>query len=465
MLDLFIILSYFAVTLLVSVRPGKETVTVTSFSVANRNYSTLMMVAAVCSTLVASENVMYISQKIFEMGLLYIAIVVALPLNCILVSYGIIPRFSHIAYKKYISAGSLIGGFYDQKSRVITGLAAALYCMGSVGAQVCAISYFCNYFLGFPHFTGIALGASVMTLYSIFGGIRSVAFTDLMQFAMLIAIIPVTASIGVQVLGWKSLLANLPEGHFTFHLPKGDTTLQYINLFFVFLIPALDPALIQRFLMARDTKQMGDFMKITSVLLATFLACISMIGLTVLAMAPETAPANVFLYFINQLLPTGLRGFAVAGTLAVIISTGDSFLKTGSISLVHDVLQPLLGNRLADSTQLKLIRYVTIGIGLGSVFAALTSKGIMEIILIFCNFWMPVVTIPLYLTLWGFRGTPQGFMAASLSGLATAVGWMVSESSFGFGGLIPAMAVNLAIFLIVSTLTRPTKRIPRNLVQ
>jgi SSS family solute:Na+ symporter len=460
MLDLFIILSYLAVTLILSVRAGKETVTMAGFSVANRNYSTLMMVAAVCTTLVASENVMYISQKIFEMGLLYIAVVVALPLNCLLVSYAVIPRFSHVAYKKYISAGSLIGDFYDQRARVITGLAATLYCMGSVGAQACAISCFCDYFLGLPHFTGIALGAGMITLYSVFGGIRSVAFTDLVQFAMLIAIIPVTASIGAKVLGWKSLLASLPEGHLRFHLPEGETTLQYISLFFIFLIPALDPALIQRFLMSKDTKQMGHFMKITSLLLAIFLAFISMIGLTVLAMAPETAPANVFLYFINQLLPTGLRGFALAGTLAVIISTGDSFLKTGSIALVHDVLQPLLGNRLRDGTQLKLIRYVTVGIGIGSIFAALTSSGIMEIILIFCNFWMPVVTIPLYLTLWGFRGTPQGFIAASLSGLATAVGWMISESRFGFEGLIPAMAVNLAIFVIVSKLTRSKEAPP-----
>ncbi len=425
------------------------------FSVAKRNYNTTVMVATTCATLVAAENVMYASQRVFEIGILYAVVALGIPLSNFVTAYLVIPRLAYIPYKKFISVGDLIGSFYGKKAKIITGLAAAVFCLGSVGGQVCAIGYFCDYFLGLPHFTGIVLGAGIITIYSSFGGIKSVTLTDVIQFAMLLVIIPVTSSIGVQMFGWKFLLSHIPADHLNLTVPLGENALDYMSLFIIFLIPGLNPALIQRFLMSKDTHQMKDFMKITGCLGIAFLFCVAMIGLTVLAMAPETSSSNVFPYFINQLLPTGLRGFAVAGMLAVIMSTADSFLNTGSICFVHDFLEPLIGKTWDDAKQLRLTRYVTVLIGLGSIFASLTSDHIMEVILIFCNFWMPVVTIPLYLTLFKFKGTSQGFIAASLSGLATAIGWMISESSFGFGGLVPAMIVNAIVFVVVSKLTRP----------
>ncbi len=454
MIDLMIVLAYLVITLIVGIKAGKNTNTMTDFSVARRNYNTTVMVATTCATLVASENVMYASQRVFEIGILYAVVALGIPLAGLVSAYLIVPRFAYIPYKKYLSVGDLIGSFYGEKSKIITGLAATLFCIGSVGGQVCAIGYFCGYFLGLPHFTGIVLGAGIITIYSAFGGIKSVTFTDVIQFGMLVSIIPVTASIGVQIFGWKGLLAGIPESYLSLTIPSGENVFSYISLFIIFILPGLDPALVQRFLMSRNSTQMCEYMKITSFLGIAFLFSITMIGLTVLAMAPEIESSNVFPYFVNQILPTGIRGFAVAGMLAVIMSTADSFLNTGSICFVNDVLQPLSGNRLKDKTQLKMTRYVTVFIGLGSIFAALTNTNIMEVILIFCNFWMPVVTVPLLLTLWRFRGTSQGFIAGSMSGLATAVGFMIADSSFGFGGLLPGMFVNLVVFIVVSKLTR-----------
>ncbi len=454
MIDLMIILAYLAITLVVGIKAGKNTNTMTEFSVARRNYNTTVMVATTCATAVAAENVMYASQRVFEIGILYTVVALGIPFSGLVSAYFVAPRFAYIPYKKYLSVGDLVGSFYGQKAKIITGLAATLFCIGSVGAQVCAIGYFCSYFLGLPHFIGIILGAGIVIIYSAFGGIKSVTLTDVIQFGMLISIIPVTASIGVQIFGWKGLLASIPQSHLSLAIPAGESVFDYMSLFIIFMMPGLNPALIQRFLMSRNSIQMSSFMRINALLCVALSFSITMIGLTVLAMAPDIESSNVFPYFMNQLLPTGIRGFAVAGMLAVIMSTADSFLNAGSICFVRDVLQPLSGNQLEDKTQLKITRYVTVFIGLGSILAALTSNRIMDIILIFENFWVPVVTVPLFLTLWNFKGSAQGFIAASLSGLLTAVGFMIANSSFGFGGLVPAMIVNFVVFIVVSKLTR-----------
>jgi solute:Na+ symporter, SSS family len=454
MIDLMIVLSYLAITLIVGIKAGKNTNTMTEFSVAGRNYNTTVMVATTCATLVASEDVMYASQKVFEIGILYTLVALGIPLAAFITAYFVIPRFAYIPYKKYISVGELIGSFYGEKAQIITGLAATLRSIGVIGGQVCAIGYCCDYFLGLSHFTGVILGAGILTVYSAFGGVKSVTLTDVMQFGMLLVIIPVTASIGVEIFGWKSFLAHLPPGHLSLSIPEGKSAWDYISLFIILSVPGLGPCLIQRFLMSRNTAQMKEFMKITGLLGILFLFSITMIGLAVVVMAPEVEPSKVFPYFVNQLLPVGIRGFAIAGMLAVIMSTADSFLNTASICLVHDVLGPLSKNTIDDKTQLKLTRYVTVAIGMSSIFATLTHHNIMDIVLIFGSFWLPVVTIPLFLTLWNFKGTSQGFIAASMSGLATALGFMVANSSFGFGGLVPGMVVNLVVFVVVSKLTR-----------
>ncbi len=454
MVDLMIILAYLAITLVVGIKAGKNTNTMTEFSVARRNYNTTVMVATTCATLVASEDVMYGAQRVFEVGVIYPLVALAIPLSSFLSAYLVVPRFAYIPYKKFISVGDLMASFYGKKAQVITGLAATVQCMGAVGGQVCAIGYFCDYFLGLPHFTGVLLGAGILITYSAFGGVKSVTLTDVVQFAMLIVIIPITASIGIQIFGWKSFLSSLPQEHIRLTIPPGEGALDYIALFMILMLPAFPPPIIQRFLMSRNTKQMKEFMNISGLLGVVFVFCIAMIGLTVLCMAPEVQSSNVFPYFINQLLPTGIRGFAVAGMLAVIMSTADSFLNTGSISLIHDVANTLMGGRLNDKTQLKLTRYVTVLIGIGAILASLTSVNIMSIVLTFGNFWGGTAWGPMILTLWGFKGTSQGFFAGALCGFATVIGWMISKSSFGFGGFIPSICVNVLVFIVVSKLTR-----------
>ncbi len=457
MLDLAIIFAYLIITLIVGIRAGKNTNTMTEFSVAKRNYNTTVMVATTCATLVASEDVMYGAQRVFEIGILYPLVALAIPLSSFLSAYLVVPRFAYVPYHRFISVGDLMGSFYGKKTQVITGLAATLQCMGAVGGQICAIGYFCDYFLGLPHCMGVLLGAGILIVYSAIGGVKSVTLTDVVQFAMLIVIIPNTASIGIQIFGWKSFLANLPPAHIRLTLPPGESTLDYIALFMILMLPAFPPPIIQRFLMSRDTQQMKKFMNISGILGVVFVFCVGMIGLTVLCMAPETPSSNVFPYFINQLLPTGLRGLAVSGMLAVIMSTADSFLNTGSISLVHDVVHNLKKGGLSDKTQLKLTRYVTVLIGIGAIVASFTSTNIMSIVLTFGNFWGGIAWGPMILTLWGFKGTSQGFCWGALAGLVTIVAWMISKSTFGFGGFLPSILVNVTVFIGVSLCTRKSR--------
>ena len=67
-----------------------------------------------------------------------------------------------------------------------------------------------------------------------------------------------------------------------------------------------------------------------------------LIGLGGIILFPHVEATDIMPHIIKEMLPTGLRGLAVAGVLGVVMSTLDSYLHAAGLILVHDVIDPLL---------------------------------------------------------------------------------------------------------------------------
>ena len=55
------------------------------------------------------------------------------------------------------------------------------------------------------------------------------------------------------------------------------------------------------------------------------------------AVYPSLNPAKAYMFFAIDTLPSGLRGFFLAGVLATILSTMDSYFNIASTSLSYDL--------------------------------------------------------------------------------------------------------------------------------
>ena len=74
--------------------------------------------------------------------------------------------------------------------RTVRHLASALivwYMIMLAASQMVALGRFLEGFLGWPYLGCLALGTAVVLAYSVAGGLRSVVFTDIVQFALLVA--------------------------------------------------------------------------------------------------------------------------------------------------------------------------------------------------------------------------------------------------------------------------------------
>lgn len=422
MLDISIIAGYLLLTLVVGICKGWTTKDMRDYSIAGRRYSNTILVATILATLIGGGSTLGATAKVYTVGITYLFVGLGGPINKLITAHYIAPRMAR--FYNMISVGDIMNSLYGKPGRVITGLAGTLLCIGMVGAQVMALGYLFHFFFGMPHMWGVLIGAGIVVIYTAFGGIRAVTATDSIQFGILIVAIPMVSTVAFhEVGGLPALIAALPADHLTI-FPNKAVTLQYLPVFLMFCIPYLNPAIIQRFLMAKNTRQIATSMRFAALLQVPLKMVIGIIALSALALYPNINPNLALPHLMNHILPAGIKGFAIAGMLAVIMSTADSYLNAGSITFVHDFVAPLSKKALSDAQELRLARVMGGIMGLFSIVAAISFHNIIDIVLFFNNFWGPIVVVPLIAGILGFRSNVNSFITGALVGSITVVTWI-----------------------------------------
>jgi len=456
MIDSVIIFTYFIVVLIIGIYKGRDIGTMRDFSIADKKYTLPVMVATISATDIGSGSTFGIVESVFSSGIVFILIAFGSPINLMIVSRFFAHRLEK--FQDCISVGDIMARFYGKSAQIMTGILGTLYCAAAVGAQVSAIGLIVQYFFQIPYLLGVLVGIGIVIIYSSFGGIRAVTATDVIQFAVLIIAIPMVCNIGLNLVGgYQQLFSKLPPHLIS--LPSEPTSIiRYFFIFLAFAIPFLDPATMQRILMGRDIRQIQHSFQIAAWIGVPFFFLTGLIGLTAVVLNPNLDPNMALPHLINTILPFGLKGLAVAGLLAVVMSTADSYLNAGGIALVHDVIKPIYADRLNEKRELFLAKFLTFALGLLAAIVALNFQSIMGIILFSLNFWGPLVVFPLYVGLFGFESNKINLYVSAAFGVATfAIWYLFIGPKTGIDALIPSMAANAIGFFISMSITQGNK--------
>jgi SSS family solute:Na+ symporter len=401
------------------------------------------------ATVIGSGSTFGIISSVYTGGIVYILVSFGNPISRLLVANFFVNRLDR--FEHCISGGDIMAVYYGKAGRVVTGICGALYCAATVGGQVSAIGFIVNYFLDVPYLLGVLIGCGIVIVYSTIGGVKAVTATDVLQFAVLIIAIPMVCNVGISMAGgFAGVIDKIPPSL----LALPDTPASAINYFFMFIVftvPFLDPSCTQRILMGKNSEQIRQTFKASAMIETPFFVCVGLIGLLAAATSPNLEPNMAFPHLVNTILPTGLKGLAVAGLLAIVMSSADSYLNSAGITLVHDTFKPLFGRFLDNERrELRLTQIITFLLGTMATVVAFCFDSVMAIMLFSFNFWVPIVVVPLYATLLGFEKlAPRCFIAGSLAGLSVFVLWyFFIERTMGISALIPSMLANAAAFVI-----------------
>lgn len=263
-------------------------------------------------------------------------------------------------------------------SRPVRTLAAGLYSchlLLRAGMLLFGPALILKAMLGIPIWTSICVMAAGSVVYTYFGGIRAIAWTDVMQFSIFLGSGLLIIAYCVKGIGSVSetfRLANEAGKLRWFDAtwdPSSARNLWSAGIAYVAFEVAIrgcDQQFVQRYLSTRDTRT-ANYSSIASVLLGV---CVGLVFFSVgaslyayfevkqVAALPAGAAANdVLPHFILNILPTGVKGLLGAAIMGEALSSLNSLYAALSNTTVTDFLRKrgeAAGN-LADAKRWVLI--------------------------------------------------------------------------------------------------------------
>jgi len=231
--------------------------------------------------------------------------------------------------------------------------------------------------LGIPFWTGAIITVVATGLYTVLGGLKAVIYTDMLQAFVLILGTTVVTIFGLyQLGGWGEMietisLAAQTEGNppvdrfFNLWRPMEDTEYPWTGMLFGAPILGVwywctDQYIVQRALSAKDVSNarkgalFAGYLKLLPVFLFFLPGVIAYAlmqkGMISFSMdnADQALPT-----LITEFLPSGIKGLAIAGLLAALMSSLSSAFNSSSTLLTIDFYQKFR----PDASEKDLVRF------------------------------------------------------------------------------------------------------------
>ncbi|OUR98696.1 sodium:phosphate symporter [Halobacteriovorax marinus] len=203
-------------------------------------------------------------------------------------------------------------------------------------AYAISLGIFSQMIFGGELWLNTAIGVTFVVLYSMWGGFRAVVFSDLVQFFVMCFAVFFILALSIYTFGGIDFLkSNLPESYFSLTGTVGIGTTFVWG--FIALSTLVDPNFYQRCFAATSSETAKKGILISTFIWFCFDICTTFGAMYAKAVIPEAESGQAYLIYAVQLLPSGLRGFMLAGILATILSTIDSYLFLAGTTLAYDL--------------------------------------------------------------------------------------------------------------------------------
>jgi len=210
-------------------------------------------------------------------------------------------------------------------------------------SQMVAMGHFLEVLVGVSYLEGIVFGAGIVVLYSFLGGFRSVAITDALQFFLLLAGLIVFFLFFLSEISVKEALDSALDfgrrGYLNFFLDIKKNIL--ITLSFA-LAWTVSPIAWQRIQAARSAKSARIALFASSGTFLILFGSLVLAGILCLPLfhgKPFSHP--LFIEVISSTRGSFLSGIMFVGLVSALMSTMDTAINTGALSLTRDLFQQL----------------------------------------------------------------------------------------------------------------------------
>jgi len=329
-----------------------------------------------------------------------------------------------------------------------------VFIMTAPAAYVLQIGILLHIAFGWPLTPALLAGTMFSIVYVIRGGLKGDLITDVAQFVLMFAGFAVLVGYCAGHGGLDFIRAHVPVGHFAWH--GGKPTGYVVAWYFIALGTLVEPAFYQRCYAARSERVARWGIVVSVLFWMVFDLLTTTAGLYARALLPDLAdPVAAFPSLGKQVLPPLPRGLFVVSMLAVVMSTVDSYLFLGGMTLGRDIVWRIRGG--GDDRSVN--RYTQVALVLTAALAlvlALWFQSVVDIWHHLGSVGTPALMLPLALS-FSERLRPRGGTATAmmLGGGGVALAWLIWPSlPWGHGvypgaiePIFPGLGVALTIYV------------------
>ncbi len=324
---------------------------------------------------------------------------------------------------------------------------------------------------------GMVLLAMFAAAYSLYGGLKAVALTDIIQVTLLILGGVLIANItlsqvggGDAIAGFQRLMVEFPE-RFDMILSRDNP--QYKNLPGIGVLLGgmwimnisywgCNQYIIQRALGAKDIREAQKGIMFAAFLKLIMPLIIVVPGIAAVVLAPDLAKPDQAYPEMMKLVPSGIRGLIFAALIAAIVSSLGSMMNSISTIFTMDLYRPMFGQQATERQLVRVGRITSLTAIAIAVVAARPLLGgadqVFQIIQEYTGFFTPGIVAIFILGMFWKRGTEIGAIAAVIGSFALSLAfkiWLPGMPFMDRVGIVFLLCVGLGVAL--SMLQRPAR--------
>ncbi len=445
MIDSLIVSIYLLSTLFLGFYYSKKITTIKEFLVSKREFSDNVMIATLFATVIGGGTTCGVVSNVYMYGIIYMIAFYGAVLNKILVAHYVAPKLKDYVFIN--SLGDLFEYNYGEKGRFLVGISTLFVSVTTLGQQIMALGFILEYFFNIPYLFGSLLSLGTLVIYSALGGVRAVVMTDVYQFILIMALIPLLFLSILSKTDVFSVLNSLQYSVETLSNTTIDSFITPFTMFVVMTFTALDPSFIQRLVMSKNKKQAVYITKITGYISFPLITFMGFFGVMLCQTNISINPSHALPFMIDTVLPPFLKGIGIVSLLSVIMSTADSNLHVSSCSIVQDIIL-LIKKDIPDKIHVTLVRVMMVILSIFAFIICMLFNNIFDIMIFSFGFWGPTIIIPLLFSLYKNKFNVKDlFIGVFLSQLITIAWNIFLKKYYSIDGLIVGMLFSFCFFI------------------
>lgn len=357
-------------------------------------------------------------------------------IGCLVLAFTVGPRM----WREAVRFGDLtVGDFLERRYGPDLRLAVAVLIwvgtLSILAGQLLGMSTVFQVVAGLSKLAGCVLGAAIVCVYFVAGGLLSSAHVNLVQLVVKLIGFAVIAPMALTLAGGWSALA---EDSARLDLLSGSSPQSGWRLLF-FLGPAfvVSPGLLQKAFGARDERAVRRGVGANGVALLAFAALPTLIGMSARVLHPEISSDLAFATIATDLTPA-FGALALAAVFSAEASAADAVLFMLATSGSRDLYRRVR----PAATDAELLRAARVAGVAGAVFGlvlAMMHRSVIEALSTFYAVMVVTLFVPVIAGLYS-RRTSRRQGLASLAGVPVLLAVHLTTGGIGYGPLTPVVA-------------------------